>query len=203
MYIIERTEIIAFRWFNSKWLWILIGISVPVYPFQNIWNIYLSFTMSKCCYLWKILSLQSVSTDQYCQKQNISMVTSCTQIWHLCSQKSTNIYRPRSEGDNVLGSVRPSVCPSVCGHSHASSTVSICPPVSSFPRSKVIGQCQGQIFWRVAVDTRGSALPSAAKANNHPQVWKKWKEHRREESLSVRGICLCVDYLARMRSIGF
>ncbi len=27
-------------------------------------------------------------------------------------------YQPRSEGDNVLGSVRPSFCPSVCGHSH-------------------------------------------------------------------------------------
>ncbi len=24
------------------------------------------------------------------------------------------IYRPRSEGDTVLGSIRPSVCPSVC-----------------------------------------------------------------------------------------
>ncbi len=28
-------------------------------------------------------------------------------------------------------------------------------------------------------------------------------EKNREESLSVRGICLCVDYLAQMRSIGF
>ena len=27
-------------------------------------------------------------------------------------------YRPWSEGDNVLGSVHPSVCPSICGHSH-------------------------------------------------------------------------------------
>ncbi len=54
---------------------------------------------------------------------------------------------------------------------------------------------------RVAVDTRGSALPSAAKANNYPQVWNK-NEKSREKSLSVRGICLCVDYLARMRSIG-
>ncbi len=27
-------------------------------------------------------------------------------------------------------------------------------------------------------------------------------EKNREESLSVRGVCLCVDYLARMRSIG-
>ena len=48
---------------------------------------------------------------------------------------------------------------------------------------KVKGPGQGQMaknhvlsssfvvfFWRVAVDTRGSALLSAAKANNHPQV---------------------------------
>ena len=30
----------------------------------------------------------------------------------------TSNYQPRSEGDNVLGSVRPSVRPPVCGHSH-------------------------------------------------------------------------------------
>ncbi len=33
--------------------------------------------------------------------------------------------------------------------------------------------------WRTAVDIRGSALPSAAKD--------------KEESLSVRGVCLCVE----------
>ena len=54
---------------------------------------------------------------------------------------SCNNYRPRSEGDNVLGSVRLSVCPSV--------------------------------------DIRGSALPSAAKS--------------KEEWLSVRRVCLCVE----------
>ncbi len=48
--------------------------------------------------------------------------------------------------------------------------VLVCPSVCSFTRSKVVGQCQGQIFWRVAVDTRGSVLPSAAKANNHSKV---------------------------------
>ena len=34
-------------------------------------------------------------------------------------------------------------------------------------------------FWRVAVDIRGSALPSAAKG--------------KEESLSAQGVCLCVE----------
>ncbi len=46
--------------------------------------------------------------------------------------------------------------------------------------------------WRVAVDTRGSALPSAAKANNYPQVWNK-DEKSREELLSVRGLCVSTN----------
>ncbi len=42
-------------------------------------------------------------------------------------------------------------------------------------------QCQRSKpnFWRAAVDSRGLALPSAAKS--------------KEESLSVRGVCLCVE----------
>ncbi len=47
-------------------------------------------------------------------------------------------YRPRSEGDNVLGGVRPSVRPSLC-----------------LSKSNL---------WRAAVDIRGSALPSATKS---------------------------------------
>ena len=46
---------------------------------------------------------------------------------------------------------------------------------------------------------RPSVLQSTLSWLN-PQVWNK-NEKSIEESLSVRGICLCVDYLARMRSI--
>ncbi len=48
---------------------------------------------------------------------------------------------------------------------------------------KVKGRGQGHgsrsNFWCAAVDIRGSALPSAAKS--------------KEESLSVQGVCLCVE----------
>ncbi len=50
---------------------------------------------------------------------------------------------------------------------------------------KIEGQGQGQRlgsrsnFWCVTVDIRGLALPSAAKS--------------KEESLSVQGVCLCVE----------
>ncbi len=73
---------------------------------------------------------------------------------------STFYYRPRSEGDNVLGSVRPSV--------------------------------------RLSV--RLSVRPSV---RLRPLKYETKMKRKEEESLSVRDICLCVDYLARMRSIGF
>ncbi len=76
-----------------------------------------------------------------------------------------DIYRPRSEGDNVIGSVRPSVCPSACP--------SVRPSVSTQ------GQRSRSNFWRVAVDIRGLALPCAAKG--------------KEESLSVQGVNVCVS----------
>ncbi len=50
---------------------------------------------------------------------------------------SIHFYRPRSEGDNVLGSVRPSVCLSVC-------------------------QFVLALLFEPFDDIRGSALPSAA-----------------------------------------
>ena len=34
----------------------------------------------------------------------------CVKVGCSCKARLPNIYRPRSEGDNVLGSVRPSVC---------------------------------------------------------------------------------------------
>ncbi len=43
-------------------------------------------------------------------------------------------------------------------------------------------------FWHAAVDIRGSALPSAAKS---------------EEESSVRGVCLCVEYLRRCSRSAF
>ena len=38
---------------------------------------------------------------------------------------------------------------------------------------------QGQISWHAEINVKGSALPSAAKS--------------KEESLSVHGVCLCVE----------
>ncbi len=87
--------------------------------------------------------------------------------------------------DSRIGSICPSVRPSI----------NALTSVSSFPRSKVVGQCQDQIFWRVADDTRGSALPSAAKANNHPRVWNKYEKNR-EESLYISPRCLSVCRLS-------
>ncbi len=45
-------------------------------------------------------------------------------------------------------------------------------------------------IWRVAVDPWGSALPSAAKTNNYPQVRNK-NEKSREESLRI--FCKPID----------
>ncbi len=53
-------------------------------------------------------------------------------------------------------------------------------------RSPVNVKGHGQMFWRVAVDIRGSALPSAAKANNYRQVSSK-KDYYQSKMF----VCVC------------
>ncbi len=69
--------------------------------------------------LKKLMTLNSPRENEW-QFAMISFLWWFTTILGL--KKKCNIYRPRSEGDNALGSVRPSVCPSVrlsvCLRSH-------------------------------------------------------------------------------------
>ncbi len=81
----------------------------------------------------------------------------------------------------LVASVCPSVCPSV--------RLSVCPsvrPTSHGSRS---------IFWRAAVDIRGSALPSAAKGNK--------SHYQSKVFVCVSVISRHMRIIARMRSIGF
>ncbi len=54
-----------------------------------------------------------------------------------------------------------------------------CFKVKVMVKVKGRGQRSSTNFWRAAVDIRGSALPSAEKS--------------KEESLSVQGVCRCVE----------
>ena len=81
------------------------------------------------------------------------------------------------QGDNALGSVHPSVCPSV--------SALMPEPFAKCSNCQKLGSKYGQgqsswlNFWCIAVDIRDSALPSAAKS--------------KKESLSVQGVCLRVE----------
>ena len=57
------------------------------------------------------------------------------------------------------------------------------------------GQRSQSIFWRTAVDIRGSALPSAAKGNKSHYQFKVF--------VCVSVVSRHMRIIARMRSIGF
>ncbi len=144
---------------------------------------------------------------------------------HLKYHNKFHCYRPRSEGDNVLGSVRPSVCLSVLSRPNrltfdldiwhggrpwrrlgwdcrSRSKVKVKCLKSCFTsllpcfKVKVKGRGQGQMLRsRVKVNIRGSALPSAAKSHRSHYQFKVF--------VCVSVISGRILIITRMRSIGF
>ncbi len=99
---------------------------------------------------------------------------------NLTLNNSDHSYRPRSKGDNVLGSVRLSM-----------------DTLMAEPFDEVMGQGQKSrsIVWCAAVDIRSSALPSAVKSNK--------RHYQSKVFVCVSIISWHMLIIARMRSIGF
>ncbi len=113
------------------------------------------------------------------------------------------IYRPRCEGDNVLGSVRlsvrPSVRPSVWvypGHiiHHCYLALRSRAKVGSKSKVRVKGQGQrsGSFFWCAAVNIRDSSAVKSNKSHYQSKVF-----------VCVSVISWCMWIIERMWSIGF
>ncbi len=94
----------------NAWFWLLLSISVLLRHYHIIQphgillpNCYL--TSQEVCRMSRIFTRMSIFRLTSIQKSWYKK----TMVW---LQDHDNIYRPRSEGDNVLGSIRPSICPS-------------------------------------------------------------------------------------------
>ncbi len=64
-------------------------------------------------------------------KRALALVTVSVSQCHKLIHQLRTYYRPRSEGDNVLGCVRPSVCPLPLSRHHYQSKVIVCVSVIS------------------------------------------------------------------------